>query len=417
MFRRRSRLDTDNLTGAGCTLSPFGTHTTPGACNTTTGCTAKWRCATNVLPHTDGGGYFSRGERDVFGEYVQWGSPIMAADGTHASSDDFDCYGCNEGVWEPVNRVWDPVNGYGEGVWEPVNGGVGTSPIDDSVAEGVCVNSFTCSAEGDAIYSTATDGVTTLADVKCWNCSYPGSSGECELAGPGILGRYASKVLCESSATDMCGWGYEVVNGMCELTQAGTGTAREDCEDIQEMFWKHGCFSQFAMRGGRCVGIPDTGINGKRGDELTYTEDTCDDAEALEVFGLPIWQHASQWQVLLNGQSVFTEDGSIENSILNLNQAADTNGMLTLESEYNHNTLTAVPYLSAVFAPTVGGFNVTFSLRLRDASYTRSKTRFVEDPNVVSAGEVSALLPANMQFTAVRPGESTGWGIIMNKLS
>ena len=117
---------------------------------------------------------------------------------------------------------------------------------------------------------------------------------------------------------------------------------------------------------------------------------------------------AGQWQVLLDDGSVFNASDSVDESILNLVQAADTDGMLTLESEYNNTTQPAVPYLRAVFElRTDNDYNVTFYVRGRTWSGTRTATLIVAGPND---------MPANMEFDATH-SLYEAWRITMNKIT
>ena len=81
-----SRIDwSRSLAGAVCKLSPFGSHDTPEQCESTTNCSARWRCAR------------AEGENDIFGVFHEGGSALIALDGTFDTEEECVCYMCDPG--------------------------------------------------------------------------------------------------------------------------------------------------------------------------------------------------------------------------------------------------------------------------------------------------------------------------------
>lgn len=80
------------LEGFGCKLSPFGTYETQETCSQDTNCSARYRCAKDVI-EVDG----VRGENDVFGTFHPLGTPLIASDGLYNTPEECQCYTCDPG--------------------------------------------------------------------------------------------------------------------------------------------------------------------------------------------------------------------------------------------------------------------------------------------------------------------------------
>jgi len=78
------------LEGYGCELSPFGTYDTQESCSQETNCSARYRCAKDVIG-VDG----VRGENDIFGTFHPLGEPLIASDGLFATPEECQCYTCD----------------------------------------------------------------------------------------------------------------------------------------------------------------------------------------------------------------------------------------------------------------------------------------------------------------------------------
>jgi hypothetical protein len=78
------------LEGFGCKLSPFGTYDTQENCSQDTNCSARYRCAKDVIL-VDG----VRGENDVFGTFHPLGQPLIASDGVFSTPEECQCYTCD----------------------------------------------------------------------------------------------------------------------------------------------------------------------------------------------------------------------------------------------------------------------------------------------------------------------------------
>jgi len=78
------------LEGYGCELSPFGTYDTQGTCSQETNCSARYRCAKDVIVVNG-----VSGENDVFGTFHPLGEPLIASDGLFDTPEECQCYTCD----------------------------------------------------------------------------------------------------------------------------------------------------------------------------------------------------------------------------------------------------------------------------------------------------------------------------------